>query len=352
MLYPQTSSTAAEFIARIIWCAAVSLAAGLCASCSGAAPALAFSGATMGTSYSVTVADRPASMDPEALRAGVEEVLERIETSMSTWREDSELSRFNRLRSADWVPVSPALAEVVAVAQELSRATGGAFDVTVGPLVDLWGFGPRGGVAQVPGPAAIAEARARVGYARLHVRRDPPALRKTLPELEVDLSAIAKGYGVDAVASWLQAQGLTDFLVEIGGEVVARGERAGGGPWRVGIERPEPGATGVQRVVLLRDRALATSGDYRNYFEIDGIRYAHAIEPSTGRPVRHPPAAVSVMAPDCMTADAWATALMVLGRERGVPLARAHGLEVLVTEMRDGDLHSYATPGFEAAYAP
>lgn len=342
-----------EFIARATWCAAVSLAALLCASCSGAAaPGLAFGGATMGTAYSVVVADPPASMDAAALRAGVEEVLERIEASMSNWRQDSELSRFNRLRSEDWMPVSPALAEVVAAAQEVSRATGGAFDVTVGPLVDLWGFGPRGGVVDVPAPAAVAEARARVGYAQLHVRRDPPALRKTLPDLEVDLSAIAKGYGVDAVAAWLRGQGLTDFLVEIGGEVVARGERAGGGPWRVGIERPEPGATRVERVVLLRDQALATSGDYRNYFEIDGTRYAHAIDPASGRPVRHPPAAVSVLAPDCMTADAWATALMVLGRERGVPLARTHGLEVLVVEMRGGNLRSYATPGFEAAFAP
>ncbi len=267
--------------------AAALLLAGLLSGCSGAGVPVEVTGPTMGTRYSVKVVDLPAGLDEVALRAGVERVLEAVNASLSTYRPDSELSRFNRSAETGWVPATADLLRVVTEAQRVGRLTGGAFDVTVGPLVNLWGFGPGRGEDRVPSATEVEEARARVGYARLEVRDPPPAVRKAIPDLYVDLSAIAKGYGVDRVSEYLESQGVGRYLVEVGGEVRGRGRNARGTPWKVAVERPAEGERAAYAVVEVDGVGVATSGDYRNFFEKDGRRYSHTIDPATGRPVTH-----------------------------------------------------------------
>jgi len=309
---------------------------------------LVLGGATMGTGWTVKVTRPPAGTDAEHLRAGIEAVLEAVNAAMSNWRADSQISRFNRHAGSDWFPIPASFAEVMREALAVSRASGGAFDVTVAPLVDLWGFGPAQRRDSVPDAEAITAARARVGWQRLELRLQPPALRKQVPELTLELGAIAKGYAVDAVAAALEARGVHDYLVEIGGELFGRGRNARGEPWRIGIERAEPGAAQVDRVVHLDGEALATSGDYRNFFEADGRRYSHEIAPATGYPVTHATAAVSVIAASCMRADAWATALLVLGREAGLAVAEREGLAVRFVERVGGAARVYENQAFRA----
>jgi thiamine biosynthesis lipoprotein len=283
-----------------------------------------------------------------ALQQQVDLRLAAINLEMSTYLPDSEISRFNRYTDDDWFAVSAETAMVVAAGLEVSRDTQGAFDVTVGPLVNLWGFGPEGRVGEMPTDEAIAECQARVGHARLEVRQMPPALRKRRADVYVDLSAIAKGFAVDEVAKLLDRHAVRSYLVEIGGEVRTRGRKPDGGGWRIGIERPVAGVRQLDCVVELDDCALATSGDYRNFFERDGRRYSHEIDPRTGRPVDHDLISVSVLADDCLTADAWATALLVLGPDAALTTARQLGLEVLCM-VRSGDgWTEQATPGFAA----
>jgi thiamine biosynthesis lipoprotein len=282
----------------------------------------------MGTSYVVELA---APID-DAVRRRLAELIEAelaaINRAMSTYDPRSELSEFNRRQDLRWVPASPGLLEVLDSASRISTATQGAFDVTVGPLVDLWGFGPEYRTRRVPDEAVIERVRESVDYQ--HVQIDPAgAIRKRHSRTQVDLCAIAKGYGVDRVAMILDRQGVHDYLVEIGGELRARGTTAAGRPWRVGIERPVEGRHVVGEIVLLKNRAIATSGTTEDFFEQDGRHYSHIIDPKTARPVEHPAMAVSVVADTTMEADASATALVVLGPERGYSLAQARGLAVL-----------------------
>ena len=303
----------------------------------------------MGTEYNVRVVGPVGGLDLVALKQHVDRTLATIDQQMSTYLPDSEVSRFNQSAGDDWFAVSPQTARVVAAGLEVSRSTHGAFDVTVGPLVNLWGFGPTGRPGVEPTREAIAECRDRVGYRRFEVRREPPALRKRRADLFVDLSAIAKGFAVDEVAKLLDQHGIRAYMVEIGGEVRTRGRKPDGSRWRIGIERPVPERRELQCVVELDDRTLATSGDYRNFFEQRGHHYSHEIDPRTGRPVEHALVSVSVLAGDCMTADAWATALMVLGPDEALPMARQHGLEVLCIVRTADGLVEQATPGFAAA---
>ncbi|WP_295888323.1 FAD:protein FMN transferase [uncultured Thiohalocapsa sp.] len=293
-------------------------------------------GRTMGTSWSVQVPRPPAGLDDAALYASITAVLAEVNERMSTYQADSELSRFNAAETTDWFPVSAELVRLTDTALAVSTLTDGAFDVTVGPLVNLWGFGPEVKAEQLPAQAEIDAALARVGWDLLHTRAEPPALRKDRTDLYVDLSAIAKGHGVDRMAAVLEDAGITDYLVEIGGELRGRGRNAEGEPWRIAIERPDAGRRAVLRVVALTDLGMATSGDYRNFFELDGERYSHTIDPATGRPVDHQLASVTVLAERCAEADAWATALLVLGPERGMTIANDRGLIALFVE-RFGD---------------
>lgn len=312
--------------------------------CRGGEPEpVAFSGSTMGTTYTVKLAALPRGISVDDVKARTDRTLERINALMSTYRADSEISRFNAATVVTWQAVSAQTQAVVAAALEISRLTGGAFDVTVGPLVDLWGFGPRGALRTPPSAADIAAVRGRVGYRRLSVRERPPSLRKAQADVAVDLSAIAKGYAVDEVARLLAELGCRDFLVEIGGELRARGRRPGGEPWRVAVERPVSGASAVQRLIELADAAIATSGDYRNFVEIEGRRYSHTIDPAAGAPVTHTLASVSVVHESAMYADALATALMVMGPQRGHAFAERHGLAALLLERTPEGFRELAT---------
>ena len=307
----------------------------------------------MGTTFAVRVAaEGLGEARVAALREAVGQVLARIDGRMSTWRPDSELSRFNRRQSTEPFPVSADTLAVFRHALEISALTGGAFDVTVAPLVDAWGFGPAGRPAAFPDGAEIERLRARVGYRQLAVDAAASTIRKSHAAVSADLSALAKGYAVDEVAELLLAEGIESFLVEVGGEVRAGGRSARGDAWRVGIERPAPGPPALQRQLALRDRALATSGDYRNYHELDGRRLPHAIDPRSGRPVAHGLASASVIDPLCVRADALATALEVLGPDEGFALAAANGwAALLVVRQPDGTLHERETPAFTALAA-
>jgi len=300
----------------------------------------------MGTQYTVRVSKPAGEVDLAAVKQQIDARLEAINRQMSTYLPNSEISRFNRYEGQDWFAVSAEVVRVVDSALDVSRSTQGAFDVTVGPLVNLWGFGPAGRPGVVPTEEAVAECRRRVGYRLLEVRPDPPALRKDRADVYVDLSAIAKGFAVDEVARLLERRGVRGYMVEIGGEVRTGGRKPDGGLWRIGIERPLAGEREIACVVELDGRSLATSGDYRNFFQQQGRRYSHAIDPRTGRPVEHGLVSVSVLADDCMTADAWATALMVLGPESARPMARQHGLDVLCMIRTPEGLFEQMTPGF------
>jgi thiamine biosynthesis lipoprotein len=306
-------------------------------------------GPTMGTTWSVKVAELPAGVTSDALHADLDGILRRINALMSTWDQNSELSRFNASATTDWFPVSDETVTVVDEAIAVARLTDGAFDVTVGPLVDLWGFGPEPRPDEPPSGEQIAAARERVGYGRLHTRSAEPALRKDQSDLRVDLSAIAKGYAVDQLAEHLESREVGDYMVEIGGEVRVLGEHPSGRPWRIGIERPITEGRAVQRVLDLEDGGLATSGDYRNFIERDGKRLSHTIDPRTGRPVEHGLASVTVLADSSMSADALATGLMVLGPEKAKALAEREEIEVLLIVRTEDGFREQTTPGFDAA---
>jgi thiamine biosynthesis lipoprotein len=326
--------------------AAVLLLGGALVACSDPGRPVEVTGPTMGTTYSVKVVDLPAGLGEGSLRVEVERVLEAVNASMSTYLADSELSRFNRSGDTAWTAASLDLVRVVAEAQRVSLLTGGAFDVTVGPLVNLWGFGPGRGEDRVPSEAEVAEARARVGHAHLQAREAPPAVRKAIPDLYVDLSAIAKGYGVDRVSERLEALGVARYLVEIGGEVRGRGANARGTPWKVAVERPADGARTAYAVVDVDGVGVATSGDYRNYFEKEGRRYSHTIYPATGRPIAHTLASVTVVSDTCMTADALATGLNVLGPAAGYALAEREGIAAFFIVHEGQGFTHRATPAF------
>ena len=309
-----------------------------------------FTGPTMGTTYIVKVVptdDYSDALNTE-LAHRISDALENVNALMSTYQPDSELSRFNASRSLEPFSISKETAEVFACAQAVSRATNGALDVTIGPLVNAWGFGPevRSGV---PGDAEIDALRKRVGYEKLVLDLDNNTIRKTIPDLYCDLSAVAKGYAVDRVAELLEAMGL-DYFVEVGGEVRARGVDDAGRPlWTAGIEQPIPDRRVVYRVVPMAEGALATSGGYRNFYEENGERISHTIDPRTGRPVRHPPGSVSVLDARCAVADAYATALVVLGPEAGYALAVELDLPALfLTVDEHGTIQERMTPAFEA----
>jgi thiamine biosynthesis lipoprotein len=269
-------------------------------------------GEALGTTWAVTVVSDSALSEPrlKELRRRVAGTLDRVDRGMSNWRDDSELSRFNAQRGQGAFRFSPETRRVVASSLELARETGGAFDPTVAPLVALWGFGP-GARETDPTPAELSETRSQVGWRHLFWDDEGRLLRR-VEKVELDLSAIAKGYAVDAIVAELARDGLRGLLVEVGGEVRATGPKANGETWRVGIDDPTAPGSRLEAVVALTSGALATSGDYRQARIVDGERRTHVLDPRTGRPVQTGVASASVVAPTCMEADAVATALMVL----------------------------------------
>ena len=297
------------------------------------AEVVTFVGPTMGTQYKVrVVADvdpQSAPLDADDLQNKVDQRLAEINRLMSTYDPNSELSRFNRSETTDWFSVSPETVEVVQTALEIAERTNGAFDPTVGPVVNLWGFGPNKSRRNLPADEQIRETLSGVGYAKLQVRNDPPAIQKQVANVYLDLSAIAKGYASDEVSDLLLDMGHRNTMVEIGGEVRTRGRKPGNLPWRIGVQKPVSGGDPLQMTLPLTDAAMATSGDYRNYFEYEGIRYSHTIDPSTGRPVDHDLASVTIVADTCMEADAVATAVLVMGDDQGYDWCEQQGIAAL-----------------------
>lgn len=314
-------------------------------------PYVELRGHTMGTTWSAKLAtaelgDAARSM----LLREIEAELERVNALMSTWREDSELSRFNAHASTEPFPVSPETLEVFEIAQATSRESGGAFDVTVGPLVGAWGFGATDRLPEPPTEAERTALTARVGFEKLVVDAEASTLQKRHPQLECDLSAVAKGYGVDQLAALLEKKGHRDHLVEIGGELRAMGTRLDGRAWRVGIERPDALTRTSQQIIVLRDQALATSGDYRDFYVVDGQRISHTIDPRKGAPIDHRLASVSVLHEEAAWADALATALNVLGPEEGFRFAQERNLAaLLLVREGDGQFRDLPTAAWEAA---
>jgi thiamine biosynthesis lipoprotein len=311
-------------------------------------PPVAISGKTMGTLYTVKVSELPKDLSKNQLHTKIEEELERVNNQMSTYRPDSEISRFNKFTGQDWFEVSRETAEVVDEALLTSRISHGAFDITVSPLINLWGFGPKKTEEVMPGEKEIHEAMTRTGYQHQEVRLSPPSLRKSQADLQVNLSAIAKGFGVDQIAELLERLSIHDYLVEIGGEIRSSGSKKGGSDWTIGIETPIEDSRRILEAFKLGDRALATSGDYRNYFEKEGKRYSHTIDPKTGRPIEHRLASVSVIDETCMKADAMATAMMVLGPKKGYELATKEDLAAMFLVRGEKGFVRKTTPLFDA----
>ena len=280
---------------------------------------VALNGQTMGTTFSVKVRAPASPETNETLSAAVVEELVLVVNAMSTYEPESELSRWNRSDSTEPIAVSKSLAQVVEAGLSVSSLSKGAFDMTVQPLVDLWGFGPNRR-KEAPSQARITAALAHVGADLIRFNPADSTLSKTKAGVWLDLSAIAKGYAVDRVSERLVALGYPEHFVEIGGEIRTRGLKTDTMPWRIGVESPK--ANGSVRLSLpLTDRAIATSGSYRNFRKYGEQTFSHTLDPRTGRPVVHKLVSVSVVSDTCMGADAWATALSVLGPEKGFNLA-------------------------------
>lgn len=314
-------------------------------------PQTELTGASMGTFYSIKIVAPPAGLDLARLESDVSAVLEQVEQAMSTYLAGSELSGFNTSRSTGWQPVSAELCNAIAEALSIAALTHGAFDITIGPLVNLWGFGPEDVRLEPPPQSDIDDARRRVGYAHLHADCARPALRKDRADLYVDLSAYAKGYAVDRLADMLEQRQVANYLVEVGGELRMLGHNAAGEQWAVAIEMPLPAERSVQRIVRLTNAGMATSGDYRNFFEYKGTRFSHLIDARTGRPVTHALASVTVVSPKASTADALATALLVMGPVQGVEFALREELAGFFLLHEESGLTEYMTPAFAAMAA-
>jgi len=311
---------------------------------------ISFSGETMGTTYEVQIAG--SELDDSqifALKQLVDTELIAVNDAMSTYIPESEISSFNRLDAGIWIPVGNRFRAVLIRSGEIMELTMGAFDPTLGPLIDLWGFGAKSVEGEIPSQAQIQSALNEMGFDKLELGAQ--GLRKNLEGLEINLSAIAKGFGVDRLASLLRAEGYENVYVEIGGELFCAGVNGRGLPWQIGIQIPSMGASeSAMKVVRLENAALATSGDYRNYVSDEkGLRH-HILDPRTGRPASHTLASVSVITDDCMDADSLATAFFVMGTEEGLKLAeQLPAVEALFIDRREGEFELTTTEGFKQA---
>lgn len=308
---------------------------------------LQFAGETMGTSYVVKLAGvAPSAARLEQLVADVHAALDGVSRGMSLYRPESELMRLNRHPASVPLPLSKKLYEVLAAGQQVAELSQGAFDVSVAPLVDAWGFGPRKR-REVPSTSALRAGRAAVDYRSLRLDPQHRTATKAHDGLQADLGGIAKGYGVDLAAQAIESLGVEHYMIEVGGEVRARGRNAAGQPWQIGIEEPDAMPQRARKVVPLSGRAMATSGDYRIYFEQAGRRYSHEIDPRTAAPIAHGLASVTVVADDCMRADALATALIVLGPQAGWAMVQREKLAAyFIVRDADGRLHDRASEVF------
>ncbi|WP_395739103.1 FAD:protein FMN transferase [Prosthecobacter sp.] len=292
--------------------------------CSRDDPPVALGGRTMGTTWSLKVySPTYRTVSPSFVQTKIQHQLDEWENILSHWRPDSAVSRFNASSSTDWISVPGELVEVVELAQQIGNETDHALDITLAPLIDLWGFGATGRREVPPTEAEIAKAKAQCGWQRLHTRHEPPALRKDIPELRINVSAVAEGWAMDKIARQLELIELSNFLFEIGGEVLARGE------WRVGVQTPAAPPGEAAHTLLLKNQSIATSGVYRQHFGAAGKEYSHILDPRNGRPIEHSLESVTVVDDFAAQADGFATALMVLGPKEGRRVAAQYHLNVV-----------------------
>lgn len=310
-------------------------------------------GKTMGTFYSVKISGAT-TPNPHKLQQEIDALLEQANNDISTYRQTSVLSRFNQYRGSEPQPIPRGMADIILLAQRIGRDTDGAMNITVGPLVNLWGFGPEKQPTQIPTQDQIDSARQQVGLQHLTLISDSRGewLQKDLPDLYVDLSTMGEGYGVDLLVNLMMQKGITNYLVSVGGAVSSRGVNGQGQPWRVAIQKPTDQENAVQALVDLQGYSISTSGSYRNYFEQGGQRYSHVLDPATGRPINHRLVSATVIATTALEADGWDTGLMVLGTEKALRLAESKGLAVYLITKTDQGFTAVMTPQFKAFLVP
>lgn len=310
-------------------------------------------GPTMGTQYHISWVSqlnevKAQEQERKQIQLAVDQLLQNINKSMSTYDEQSELSLINARYTREWQAISADLYRVLMMAMKVNVESKGAFDITVGPLVNLWGFGPNKTITAAPKHEAILEQLQSIGSQVINLRMLDEGFELKLQQGRyLDLSAIAKGYAVDVIARFLTQRGVNDFLVEVGGEIFASGSKPESMPWRIAIEAPNDNGRSAQMVIPLSNIGVATSGDYRNFFQQDGKRYSHTIDGRTGYPVDHGLASVTVLHNSVALADAWATALTVLGAEQGLKLANEYDLAAFFIERSKDGFKQYSSRQFE-----
>ena len=312
-----------------------------------ASTATVLDGKTMGTFWRVSVIGVDEAK-AQALRAKVQAQLDADDRLLSTWKNDSALMRFNHAATTEPWPVSEAMADIVTLSLRIGAKTHGAMDITVGPLVNLWGFGPDKQPVATPDAQAIAAAKARTGLQHLQVinQSGRQFLQKDIPDLFVDLSTVGEGYAADHLARLMEQEGISRYLVSVGGALVSRGMNGEGKPWRVAIQKPTDQENAVQAIVDINGHGISTSGSYRNYYELDGKRISHVIDPQTGQPITHKLVSVTVIAPTALEADGWDTGLMVLGPEKAQQVVREQGLAVYMIVKEGKGFKTSMSPQF------
>lgn len=311
----------------------------------------AFKGQTMGTTYHVTISKGDKPSFSELKQSEVDELLLAVNASFSTYIDSSEVSTFNQYKGTQGQLKSADFIELLIEAQRINSLTGGAYDITVGPLVNLWGFGPDFKEEDIPSRDAIEQALSNVGFGNISIDVAGSQVRKLKPDVYVDFSSIAKGYGVDRVARLIESRGYSSYMVEIGGEMRVKGHNPEGNRWRIAVEKPDSATRAIHRVINVTNVAMATSGDYRNFFLKDGVQFSHTIDPKTGWPVHHNLVSVTVLNESTATADALATAFMVLGDKKGYDLAMKNELPVLFLVKQGDGFKELMTPEFEKLIA-
>lgn len=312
-----------------------------------ASTATVLDGKTMGTFWRVSVIGVDEAK-AQALRAKVQAQLDADDRLLSTWKNDSALMRFNHAADTRPWPVSEAMADIVTLSLRIGAKTDGAMDITVGPLVNLWGFGPDKQPVATPDAQAIAAAKACTGLQHLQVinQSGRQFLQKDIPDLFVDLSTVGEGYAADHLARLMEQEGISRYLVSVGGALVSRGMNGEGKPWRVAIQKPTDRENAVQAIVDINGHGISTSGSYRNYYELDGKRISHVIDPQTGQPITHKLVSVTVIAPTALEADGWDTGLMVLGPEKAQQVVREQGLAVYMIVKEGEGFKTWMSPQF------
>lgn len=306
---------------------------------------IAITGKTMGTTYNIKVVQQTdAPIDIQALQAEIDDALMQVNALMSTYDPKSELSLLNKTPAGQAFPISEQTEYVLTEAIRLNNLSQGSLDITVGPLVNLWGFGPDKRPEVIPTQTQLTEIADYVGIDKFQL--GDGVVTKLHSKLYIDLSTIAKGYGVDVVADIIENNQIDNYLVEIGGEMRVAGKKGNESDWRIAIEQPITTERAIQKIISIGDSAVATSGDYRNYFEKDGVRYSHLIEPTTGYPIKHNLVSVTVVHPSSMTADGLATALNVMGADKAKVLAVSNDLAVFMIMKEGGEFIEYASPAF------